>query len=365
VKCGPWLLLAALVGLAPAAEAWEIPNLGGRRQLKELNGRLHGQIVDYTHNHGADRRIWSDALQRKRDLYVYLPPGFDPARQYPLIVWFHGILQDERAYLKYLAEPMDQAMACGKLPPSIVMVPDGSLDGSVCYTNAGSFFLNMKAGRYEDWAMTDAWNFVMTHYPVRPEREAHLLTGVSMGGGAAFHLGIKYKDRVKAIAGIFPPVNTRYLDCRGRYRAPFDPDCQGLRTDFSRGHETIGRYFIVFKVTLRRLFDPLYDRKDPDVAMQVARENPYEMLDLYDVKPGELAMFIAYAGKDEFNLNAQVESFLYKARYMGLKVDTAYDPRGHHDVKTAMRFFPVTRDWIAEQLAPYAATAVEVPTPRP
>jgi hypothetical protein len=51
--------------------------------LQELNHCLKGHVDDYTHNHGADRRIWSDALQQPRDLYVDLPPGYDPQQQYP------------------------------------------------------------------------------------------------------------------------------------------------------------------------------------------------------------------------------------------------------------------------------------------
>ena len=43
--------------------------------LDHLNQKLQGKVVNYTQNHGADRRIVSSILGRPRYLYVYLPPG--------------------------------------------------------------------------------------------------------------------------------------------------------------------------------------------------------------------------------------------------------------------------------------------------
>jgi S-formylglutathione hydrolase FrmB len=357
VKRTFWLAFGLLV-VAPLspAQAHDLI-IRGRRELEAVNRRLHGQIVDYTHNHGADRRIWSDALGQKRDVYVYLPPRFDAAKRYPLIIALHGYAQDERAFLKYAVDDYDQAMASGCLPPAIMVVPDGSVDGDGCRTNSGSFFLNSKAGRFEDFVMQDVWDFAMKNYPIRPEREAHVLLGVSMGGGAAFNLGIKYRDRVQVVAGIFPPVNTRYVDCHGRYMSHFDPDCQGLRTDVSRGHEVVGRFYGVVLIPLKRLLDPIYDRKDPSVIDQLSRDNPFEMLDAYNVKEGELSMFIAYAGRDEFNIDAQVESFLYKTKQKGLTVDVAYDPKGRHDYHTVVKLQPSLFDWLSKRLAGYGPSA--------
>ena len=53
-----------------------------------------GQVVDHTANHGVDRRIWSAALGQKRDLYVYVPPSFDPHQRYPVLLWLHGLSGD-------------------------------------------------------------------------------------------------------------------------------------------------------------------------------------------------------------------------------------------------------------------------------
>src|SRR5262249_62399560 len=56
------------------------------------------KIVDHTANHGKDNRIWSRSLYQRRDLYVYLPPGYDPSQRYPLILWLHGFTQDEQSF---------------------------------------------------------------------------------------------------------------------------------------------------------------------------------------------------------------------------------------------------------------------------
>ena len=69
--------------------------------------------------------------------------------------------------------------------------------------------------------MCDVWNF-MRDGSIRPEAQAHVLAGVSMGGGAAFNKAIKYRDRCKIALAIFPPLNTRWMDCKGRYMANFD-----------------------------------------------------------------------------------------------------------------------------------------------
>jgi S-formylglutathione hydrolase FrmB len=346
-----WLALGFVLVLpVPSAQARDWFGRG-RRELEATNTRLHGQVIDYTHNHGADNRIWSETLGEKRDLYIYLPPGFDPAKQYPMIIALHGYAQDEKSFLRSGVGDLDKAMASGLMPAAIIAVPDGSVDGDGCRTRAGSFFINSKAGRFEDFIMQDVWDFVMRNYPILPERESHILMGVSMGGGAAFRLGLRYKERIGIVAGFFPPLNTRYVDCHGRYLRKFDPDCQGLRTDLSRGHEVIGRFYAVIPISLKRLLDPIYDRKDPNALAQLAWENPFEMLDAANLKDGELAMFIGYGGRDEFNIDAQVESFLYKTKQMGLTVQFAYDPNGHHNYATYARLLPYLFDWLSVRLA--------------
>jgi S-formylglutathione hydrolase FrmB len=346
-----WTAVVVL-GLAPASPALAGP-LRPRTDLDRVNEGLAGRVVDYTDNHGENRRLWSPALHERRSVYVYLPPGFDPGLRYPLIVWLHGFAQDEKSFLRYVVGPLDRAMACGKLAPAVVVAPDGSLHGAGCLLSAGSFFLNSDAGAFEDYLMGDVYGFVRAHYPIRPEPEAHVMAGVSMGGGAAFNKVIKYPGDFRVALGVFPPLNLRWEDCRGRYFGNFDPDCWGWRTDFTRPLQPIGRFYGVVTIRMRQVLGPLFERGDPDVTARIAAENPIEMLDRYDVRPGQLALYVAYAGKDEFNIDAQVESFLYRAKQRGLCVDVNYDAHGHHNVATARRLMPGTLDWLAARLAPY------------
>ena len=324
-------------------------------ELDRLNRRLHGQVVDHTNNHGRNKALWSPALCEKRDLYVYLPPCYDPNKRYPLILWLHGFAQDESSFLRDVVEPLDKAMACGQLPPAIVAAPDGSLRGTDCFFSAGSFYLNTKAGAFEDYLMIDVWDFLMRNYPIRPEAEAHVIAGVSMGGGAAFNKAIKYQDRFKTVVGFFPPVNVRWESCRGRYMDNFDPNCWGWREDYSHGLTVVvGRFYGVVTVRLSQVTYPLYGRNNPDTAALISRDNPIEMLDAYNVRDGQLGMYIAYGGNDQFNVDAQVESFLYYAKQRGISVGVGYDPRGKHDVATALRLLPGMLQWLAPRMAPYA-----------
>jgi S-formylglutathione hydrolase FrmB len=350
LRCG-WGLLLALAAAGPAAaHGW----FSRAPDLRRLNASLHGTVVDHTRNHGRDRRLWSPALGEYRDLYVYLPPGFDPARRYPLLLWLHGFAQDEQSFTRDVIRPLDQAIACGRLPPLLVAAPDGSFQGKPCLLTAGSFFLNSIAGRFEDYLMRDVWDFLVARYPIRPEREAHVLGGVSMGAGAAWNLAIKYRDRVKFVVSVFPPLNPRWQDCHGDPLGDFAPDCAGWRTDFSRGHQAVGRFFGVVKVPLKKVVGPLYGSgKDPAVLARVSAENPLEMLKRYEVRPGELAAYIGYGGRDEFNLDAQVESFLYWARPRGFCPHVVYEPDGRHDRATAYKFIPSVIAWLGQQLAAY------------
>jgi pimeloyl-ACP methyl ester carboxylesterase len=323
------------------------PVLLGPCQIERVNKHLHGQLIGFTRRPGSDNRIWSPALGQRRDLFVYLPPGFDPAKKYPLTIVLHGAAQDEQFFLQAQVMQYDRAIAKGLLPPVIIAAPDGSIQGRPTLFKPATFWANSRAGNFEDYVMCDVWNFMMEHFPIRPERGAHALVGASMGGSAAFALAIKHRDRVKVAIGFMPLLNLRYVDCHGRYRAPFDPCCWGMREKM-RGFEAVGRRKL-FVLRFHDLFGPLYGCGDMAVAGMSAI-NPLELMERTDLRPGELDLYVGYAGKDEFNVAAQVESFLYCARERGIEVSVGYDPNGRHDLATGLRLLPGAMGWASQRV---------------
>ena len=112
----------------------------------------------------------------------------------------------------------------------------------------------------------------------------------------------------------------------------------------------MAKFYGLITVRQKQLAWPLFG-KDREAIARIAEENPVEMLERLNIRPGELDMFIAYAGRDEFNIEAQVESFLYAARPRGLTIEVAYDPNGHHTPSTAGRLFSRLCDMVGAVIA--------------
>lgn len=335
-------------------ESQEPPKSKGQDEFDiiALARRLKGRIVDYTGNHGRDHRMWSRSLHQWRDLYVYLPPGYTPNERYPVMIFMHPFAFDERTFLR-IVPVIDEAIACGKLPPLIMVAPDGSIDGKGCLTHPGSFFINSNAGPYEDFVLQDVWDFVCTRYSIRPERNAHVLAGMSMGGFAAFNLGIRHRDAFGIVIGIHPPLNLRWADVDGNPRAKFDPRRWGWRTGYDNPHEVVATFAGAIKLRMGPVIRPVFGEGD-DALLGIANANPLELAIKTGLKNGDLSMFVGYAGRDEFNIDAQVESFLYYAKFKGLGVAVAFEPDGRHDGITGMKMMPAVLRWLAPQLEPYA-----------
>ena len=195
-----------------------------RVNIERVNCHLAGHVVDYTNNHHADRRIFSPILGMPRDLYVYVPPGYDPARAYPLILFFHMADVDEHYFIgSKLLEVVDQLIVRGELPPAVLACPDGTYSGWNRLNAKHSFYVNGSGGRFEDHILQEVIPFLITHYSIRPEREAHAVVGLSAGGYGAMGLAIKHRDYIGAVATLAAPLNLRYSNSNELYFNDFDP----------------------------------------------------------------------------------------------------------------------------------------------
>ncbi len=357
-----WLLAVTMLAATPSMHAQVGPlKILGPDAVTKLNRKLAGRVEDYTHNHGSDRRIDSPALERKRDVYAYTPPGYDGKVAFPFMMFLHGLAQDEKVFLE-VVEHFDRAIRNGEMPPMVIVCPDGSVGNGPSLIHTGSFYINSKAGRFGDYIAEDVWEFAHSHFKLRPERDAHVICGASMGGFGAFNVGIKQRERYGNLVGIMPPLNLRYGDLEGRYFTEYDPANFALRPVGKR-NEIVGEFYGLLFIRSRRLLDPLVGRGADEPTKFVSRENPYEMLSSYRVKPGEFNLFIGYGRRDEFNIDAAVESFLDEAKRCEVNVDTLVLPEGRHNMATAVAMLPSVSQWLTTHVGPYTPDGYKVVTP--
>lgn len=324
--------------------------------LDHLNRKLCGRVVDYTHNHGADRRIYSTILGRPRDLYVYLPPGYDPSIAYPLILFLHGADVDEHDFLDPAdLKELDRMMTRGEIPRAVIAAPDGTYSGSNRLTSTHSLWVNGLGGRFEDHVVGEVIPFLMQGYSIRPERQAHALLGISAGGYGAMAIALKHRDFFGLVATLAGPLNIRYDSISGRYGDDFDPATYRERTVYDPGMIIARFYMGILRRRVKTFLEPVYG-PGPDMIAKVQRDNPADLLVTTDLRPGELAIYVNYPERDNYNFDAQAQSFAWLAARRGVAVELSLIPGAFHDLRYIEAAELPAYRWIGRRILP--------PTPR-
>ena len=134
----------------------------------------------------------------------------------------------------------------------------------------------------------------------------------------------------------------------------FDPCCWKQRDELGRSWQIVGQFYGVLVITQGHLIHPMYGKNNPETPELMRQDNPFDLLDSRDVKPGQFELFVAYVGKDDFNLDAQAESFLYRAKQKCIPITVRYLPNRHHGRRSAIAFLPDVITWMNEKLCKYA-----------
>lgn len=131
---------------------------------------------------------WNDPADR--DLYVYLPHGYDEGgAPYPSLWDLAPFTNSGPGHLSWrnhgenLPRRLDRLIADGELPAVVVVFPD-------CYTSlGGNQYVNSPAvGRYADYLVEELVPFVGEHVNVVGGRDGRGVFGKSSGGyGALYH----------------------------------------------------------------------------------------------------------------------------------------------------------------------------------
>ncbi len=114
---------------------------------------------------------------------VDLPHDYDAAKKWPLILYLHSGAQKGADLQLVRDSGLAKQIAHGREVPAIVISPQVPVDQD-----------------YSIPALNQLLDEVMAKYPIDPDRV--YLTGISMGGDAAWALALAHPERIAAIAPV-------------------------------------------------------------------------------------------------------------------------------------------------------------------
>ena len=138
-----------------------------------------------------------------RELTVYVPPGYDEARnrRYPVLYLLHGFANDHHSWHRYgrANDILDNLLAQKRIEPFLVVMPLGyggahiNGDGTgIPPKGAGTF--GGDAALYERDLLEDIIPMIDGKYRTISDRKHRAIAGFSMGGGQAGRFGLRHLE---------------------------------------------------------------------------------------------------------------------------------------------------------------------------
>lgn len=152
--------------------------------------------------------VWSGRIPNtyvrwdRRPSTIYLPPGYDATRRYPVLYLLHGLKGSPNEYWRslHLATQLDELVASGA-SPFVVVTPVG---GQLVHPNRGEW-----AGVWEQYVVGDVVPWVDAHLSTIRSAHARVLEGLSAGGYGAIDIGLRHPGLFGALGswdGYFTPL---------------------------------------------------------------------------------------------------------------------------------------------------------------
>jgi enterochelin esterase-like enzyme len=136
-----------------------------------------------------------------RELTVYVPPGYDQARnrRYPVLYLLHGFANDHHSWHRYgrANDILDNLIAQRAIQPFLVVMPLGyggaqiNGDGTGIAPNGD---VRGDASLYERDLLEDVIPMIERTYRTIADRRHRAIVGFSMGGGQAGRFGLKHLE---------------------------------------------------------------------------------------------------------------------------------------------------------------------------
>lgn len=165
---------------------------------------------------GVEYRTFSSAAAGTTvSFHIFLPPqyGSEPTRRFPVLYWLHGSGNGTLG-IPWLANYFGAAMAQGKIPPMLVVFPNGMTYSMWCDSKDGTVPM-------ESVVIDDLLPHVDATFRTIARRSGRIVDGFSMGGAGSGRLGFRRPDLFAGVSMLGAgPMQDNFLDAPPDSTAP-------------------------------------------------------------------------------------------------------------------------------------------------
>ncbi len=174
----------------------------------------------------AFKNFKSSALPKGRDVYVYLPPGYEKNRtqEYPVLYMHDGqnLYDPARAFMGQTwnaQETLNALILQRKIRPIIVVGIDNTPDRTSEYTpDADERHQGGKADLYLRMIVADLRPAIESRFRVSKNRAQTAILGSSLGGLVSLYAGIRYPQVFGLVGALSPSIWWNRLSIVEKYR---------------------------------------------------------------------------------------------------------------------------------------------------
>jgi putative tributyrin esterase len=193
------------------------------------------EISDPRYEAGGLRHLTfrSEALGRRGDVTLFVPPGCEGERGLPAVLLLHGVYNSHWAWSMQGGAHVAalSLMEKGEIAPVVLLMPSDGLWGD------GSGYLPQPSADYERWVMEDVVGCCRETVSCLGPESQLFVAGQSMGGYGALRLGAKYAARVAAFSAHSAVTDPRQL-------APYVTEPLSLYGEAAQDEEALPLYWL-------------------------------------------------------------------------------------------------------------------------
>lgn len=177
--------------------------------LSEIEDTTHPRLIFH-------KSFISNYLPDKRDVIVYVPPGYEetPQRTYPVLYLHDGqnLFDGRTSFVKgrtwQVREHADAAIEAGEIEPIVIVGIYNTGDRRLAeYTHEHNWQMGGgEADRYGKLLTVELLPWIADRYRVRTDRECTGMGGSSLGGLVTLYLGLRHPEVFGRLALLSPSV---------------------------------------------------------------------------------------------------------------------------------------------------------------